>query len=667
MSTIADDLMDQVFQLAYFIHGDKALARHITLEAMLRLEAMLLAQDKRRYYAATTRTKVCLSELHVLQRLTYMLSERYEQEQERSGKPRILDEDDMIIRFIKHLIQITLKRNSFYVTLGLSRLLYAYTTPEVMRLYDVISQDPDSLKEDYYFRECKQKLMKELQQRFGSALKIGRGIRGETKFESEPTTDENISLVRECLNRFTPWKTPCVVPHQFNPLFDRMSHLTFDGGEPDDEHSIEINRIHSTIHPDCLTRLTESLTLDSPDQRLAIPRFFLANSGSDSMKPPRSRHQPSHLSDEERLAIRHAVTHQASRRKTAPAELLSIRVDDVERARLDLRQTQHVQLNVEEGAEMMEVYTSDNTGDVLLAVYVLTFDDAKTNARPMTSSIVLEGGQEISFGVSFIRGGDDTSQHALVDISYRENNVVKAVALLCRQLMSRISQAIHPPNLNQWPALKAGLAVGLALTMLGSLIWYMQRPSTTRQPVIVQQPPSATEPQSRPQPDIPAAPEPPPTTPAPPTDIAANPKTENERFILRESANQSVESLLAVRRIYVYPFGSDAFSQQLRESLINRLQAGNRFTITENSDEADAALKATMSQVTPEPNTADEPRADSKRLAVRLVNADGEIIWPTRQTNSRGRYRGTAETIAEQMVNELVGDIRRLERRPRGK
>ena len=41
------------------------------------------------------------------------------------------------------MVRITARRNSFYVTLGLSRLLYNYSTAETMELYNLIIQDPD--------------------------------------------------------------------------------------------------------------------------------------------------------------------------------------------------------------------------------------------------------------------------------------------------------------------------------------------------------------------------------------------------------------------------------------------------------------------------------------------------------------------------------------------
>jgi hypothetical protein len=79
-------------------------------------------------------------------------------------------------------VSITLMRNSFHVTLGVSRLLYNYTTAESMELYDLIMQDPERTKDDAYWREHKARLMKELKDRFGQLLAVVSGSRGEERF-----------------------------------------------------------------------------------------------------------------------------------------------------------------------------------------------------------------------------------------------------------------------------------------------------------------------------------------------------------------------------------------------------------------------------------------------------------------------------------------------------
>src|SRR5215510_4865583 len=168
-NALTEESLARAFQLAYFIHGDKETALNIVTEAFAKLEVAAAAQDKRLYYTPTGRatraerfrTKVSVGELHLLQRLVYVESEPYERHAEQSP-----DEEDMLIYFIKHLVRITVRRNSFYVTLGLSRLLHNYSTADTMEMYDVLVQDPGRVRDDYYYRSRKGRLMKELKERF---------------------------------------------------------------------------------------------------------------------------------------------------------------------------------------------------------------------------------------------------------------------------------------------------------------------------------------------------------------------------------------------------------------------------------------------------------------------------------------------------------------------
>src|SRR5262249_3800095 len=202
-------------------------------------------QYKRLYYIPTgrdgadrLRTKVSVSELLLLQRLVYVESESYERQAEQASLPFAPDEEDMLIHFIKHLVQITTKRNSFYVTLGLSRLLHNYSTAETMEIYNVIVQDAGRVHDDYYYRSRKGRLMKELRERFGDQLRVTRGPRGEERFETADSPDRHAELVRECLLIFTPWNTHCILTAEIDPLSEEVTSLAFNGADPDEEHAI---------------------------------------------------------------------------------------------------------------------------------------------------------------------------------------------------------------------------------------------------------------------------------------------------------------------------------------------------------------------------------------------------------------------------------------------
>src|SRR6185295_867464 len=191
-----DEFPNRAFQLAYFIHRERKTALEITTRALNKLQLAATAQGKRLYYRLTgradtrrARSRVSMGEPHLLQRLVYVESEEYERRKEAAAQNIQADDgaapanrSDLVVYFIKHLVRITTRRNSFYVTLGLSRLLYNYTTPETMELYNLVIQDPDRVHDDYYYRSRKGLLLKELKERFGELVEVAKGVRGEQRW-----------------------------------------------------------------------------------------------------------------------------------------------------------------------------------------------------------------------------------------------------------------------------------------------------------------------------------------------------------------------------------------------------------------------------------------------------------------------------------------------------
>ncbi|SRR6266480_2474059 len=120
------------------------------------------------------------------------------------------------------------------------------------------------MRDDDYYRACKKRLMDEIKDRFGTVLRARRRDHGEERFEAQETSEYIACLVKECLIRFTPWQSMCVLPSQFDPKRNLTPSLLFEGGDPDKEHEIELNRIHTLIHPTCLERVTTALGMDAP-------------------------------------------------------------------------------------------------------------------------------------------------------------------------------------------------------------------------------------------------------------------------------------------------------------------------------------------------------------------------------------------------------------------
>jgi hypothetical protein len=482
-----DEHFEKAFKLAYFINGSKQKAIKIVIGAMNKLEVAATAQFKRLYYtparrnhsphaakAESHRTKVSLSELHLLQRLIYIESEPYEREREQLQDQDAPDEDLMLIHFIKHLVKMTIKRNSFYVTLGISRLLHNYSTAETMEIYNVAVQDPERVKDDYYYRSRKGRLIQEMKERFGALINVSRGQRGEERFQTHDSPEEFVELVFECLDQFSPWNTQCPVPVEFDPIGDEIPPLAFSGNH--DEDKVEINRIHAILHPDCYGRVTRALRLELPARRLDIPYFFLPG-GKNDMKRNGKQHrrQTQPLSIDELAAIKGTLAKQSARRKTTHAGLLSIIVDGSERARLDLKHANTINLKIEDGDELIEVRALEEGRETLLASHLLGASEIVDAGAPLTSEIILEGGQKLSFIIKPLISGPADAVHAGMTISYEETRWLPAASLYSRRMWLRLSDTFGLKEGRARSSFKPALAGLLLIFCAGALVLFIAR------------------------------------------------------------------------------------------------------------------------------------------------------------------------------------------------
>jgi hypothetical protein len=646
-----DELLNKTFQLAYLIVGDRMTAIRIALAAMDNLKVASSVQDRRQAYlpagraeTRAARTKVSLSEIHILQRLVYIESELYERllEQQEGAQ----QQTDLLIHFIKHLVRITTKRNSFYVSLGLSRLLYNYSTAEATEIYNLVVQDPERVRDDYYYRSRKGRLMDELKERFGKLLKTYISNRREERFQAQTDSEQYAGFVKECLLRFMPWFTACVLPADADPAKNILAPLLFKGVDPDEEHAIELNRIHTLLHPACYARLVLALGFDPPDQRLEVPYFFI--SGSDQ-GPPDDRFDPAPLTEQELDAIKSSLDSKATRRRGGVGNSLRVYVDGIESARVELEREQRMQLQVAAGAEVIQVCASEASAETLLATHLLTHDE--TGLLPSQSATLAEGGQQVSFSVSLVNEAADEPPRGLVKIEYRETQLSRAALLALRQLKYRLTDRPIWQNSSLWkPAL---LLLALAACLAGWLIYWRAKDTGARQPIISKQKEAAA-----PSPSVEPLPAPP--TPRdqresrPPGDLVAvnpTPAEATGRTTRGPRTKTSPASLLSVKQVYVDPFGAAPLSQQVRAILIERLQASNRFTVVQNRDEADAVFKGTVTGV--------ENGAEKASLNLQLVNIAGQVLWP----RTTRKYTGLVTEVCDKLLQDLLADVQRLERK----
>lgn len=175
------------------------------------------------------------------------------------------------------------------------------------------------------------------------------------------------------------------------------------------------------------------------------------------------------------------------------------------------------------------------------------------------------------------------------------------------------------------------------------------------------------------------------------------------------NGDPDAKALLKVKRIYVDSFGDDTVSKELQSMVVSSLVATKRFKVTEDRNRADAILKGVALEKTSQEvhayaegtsvgsasggshgevsgsvvkgtgsvsgsssggfiarhmGTSDSSlnteTINEARVAVRLVNADGDVIWTTTQESKGAKYKGSSADAADKCVKQLLRDLDKL-------
>jgi curli biogenesis system outer membrane secretion channel CsgG len=168
--------------------------------------------------------------------------------------------------------------------------------------------------------------------------------------------------------------------------------------------------------------------------------------------------------------------------------------------------------------------------------------------------------------------------------------------------------------------------------------------------------------------------------------------------------------LLSIKRIYVDSFGDDPISKQVQAFVITDLSESNRFTVTENKEKADAILRGTGLEKTSQEyhayhsgtavgaaagshsgsldgswvdgtgsihgsssggfaahsaaindSSASTETINDARIAVRLVDSDGDVIWAASEESNNSKYKSATADVADRVVHKLLRKIEILE------
>ena len=174
-----------------------------------------------------------------------------EREQESNGYR--LSEEDFIKRFVKHLILLSLSRNSFWAAVAVFQVLCNYPTTALNFVYPFVAPNRSIDKDKWQCSRNRGKLLKFIGERFG--------VNPENLFiEQGPQvyspSDRQVRTINECLAVFRP-SGRATVPERYRG--DLL--IPYDDNDPRGDEHIEVDRMAILFSPADLNRILESVGL----------------------------------------------------------------------------------------------------------------------------------------------------------------------------------------------------------------------------------------------------------------------------------------------------------------------------------------------------------------------------------------------------------------------
>jgi len=174
-----------------------------------------------------------------------------EREQESNGYR--LSEADFIKRFVKHLILLSLSRNSFWAAVAVFQVLCNYPTTALHFVYPFVAPNRSIDKDKWQCSRNRGKLLKFIGERFGvhpENLFIEHGS------QVYSPSDWQVRAIKECLAVFRPLGRVTVPERYRGSLL-----IPYDDNDPRGDERIEVDRMAVLFSPADLNRILASAGL----------------------------------------------------------------------------------------------------------------------------------------------------------------------------------------------------------------------------------------------------------------------------------------------------------------------------------------------------------------------------------------------------------------------
>jgi hypothetical protein len=371
---LSERLWEQAFQLSYFVLMDRARARECVARALEKLAAQR-SREKRRVYWRSRKKQLTIRRISrptddALQWLICLEAEVCEKEQELEGLPT---EADMVVRYVKHLAQMTTVNSSFHVNVGFNRLLRNYTTPEVQQIYELATERYPAAEE---YRKAKGKLLNQLTERFGRFLRVRTARYGELQFETHPTSERWVALIEECLQQFAPWsgRLSCFEENSHARPAAAGGHAGYPGSSSRPPDRLETSRCHWFMHSTCYGWLVEQLGFSPPGERLSVPRFLHHDGGDPGSNHDSAQRRTVPLSNDETRRLRERMVAVAAPRQDLIPWPLKIIAQGTLCAKLVMAKGEPCRFEIAEGIRLLEVWTDAGEQSRIVATHWMDFD-----------------------------------------------------------------------------------------------------------------------------------------------------------------------------------------------------------------------------------------------------------------------------------------------------
>lgn len=241
-----------------------------------------------------------------------------------------------------------------------------------------------------------------------------------------------------------------------------------------DQNEREINACHVLVDPTCYARLMKELALDMPNTKLSLPKFSIREK-SDTADGNTGGHRLSVLSPEVRNTLRRRMDEKKQRRRKLQASALSIVIDDMHRAELGLESKKNtsMQLELQEGANLIEIRAEDEYGSLPVATQIIPYADS-TFEFSNTATVLKNGKLELC--ISPMPSSVDGSRRALLTVKYTPK--------FSPFQLPAIVPTLYKASLSPWPfalttVVMALIIWGLTAAYYKHKITLLQRPNVT--------------------------------------------------------------------------------------------------------------------------------------------------------------------------------------------